>query len=192
MLAKVIRSKRRPTLADAGFTRRVTYVCRKAASIVLGNLAGSWTDAAFQMTAVAGMNERVRKPCYHMVLSWGDGENPRDHEVLAAARAVLRELGWQENQHVLAVHRDRLNVHVHVVLNRVHPLRGKAFSVSHDYARLERACRIIERTFGWPAVHGMGVRAPSRPRVWGQLAMASGSTSRSNGTWAWGRPSSSP
>ena len=154
MLAKVIRSKRRPTLADAGFTRRVTYVCRKAASIVLGNLAGSWTDAAFQMTAVAGMNERVRKPCYHMVLSWGDGENPDDRQVLAAARDVLRRMGWQEHQYVLAVHRDRLNVHVHVVLNRVHPLSGKTFSVSHDYARLELACRVIERAWGWPADRG--------------------------------------
>lgn len=154
MLAKVIRSRSRPTLADTGFARRVTYVCRKATAIVLGNLAGSWTDTAFQMAAVAGMNERVRRPCYHMVLSWGDGENPDDRQVLAAARDVLRRMGWQEHQHVLAVHRDRMNVHVHVVLNRVHPLSGKACSVSHDFARLELACREIERACGWPADRG--------------------------------------
>ena len=46
--------------------------------------------------------------------------------------------------------------------------------------------------WGAPVSQGMGVRAPSRPRVSGQLAMASGSTRRSKGTSACGRPSSSP
>lgn len=154
MLAKVIRSRRRLTPADAGFVRRVTYVCRKATAVVLGHLAGCWPDASFQMAVVAGMNERVRRPCYHMVLSWGDGESPDDRQALAAAQDVLRRMGWQEQQYVLAVHRDRVNVHVHVVLNRVHPVSGKAFSVSHDFARLELACRGTERAFGWPADRG--------------------------------------
>lgn len=173
MLAKVIRSRRRPTPADAGFARRVTYVCRKATAIVLGHLAGCWTDASFQMAVVAGMNERVRKPCYHMVLSWGDGESPDDRQALAAAQDVLRRMGWHEHQYVLAVHRDRLNVHVHVVLNRVHPVSGKALSVSHDFARLELACRVIERAFGWPAdrgrflaeVNGGELRLAPRPKA---------------------------
>ncbi|RJL05507.1 hypothetical protein D3P06_06620 [Paracoccus aestuarii] len=154
MLAKVIAPRRRAAGAESRFAKRIAYVCGKASSIMLGNLAGLWTDAAFQMVAVAGMNQRLRRRCYHMVLSWGDGENPGDKAALAAAWGVLREMGWLRYQYVLAVHRDRRNVHVHVVLNRVDPLTGKTCSISHDYARLERACRVIERKFGWPPDRG--------------------------------------
>ena len=154
MLAKVITPRRRASCAESRFARRVAYACRKATAIALGNLAGLWTDAAVQMEAVGRMNQRLRRKCYHMVLSWGDGENPADEAVLAAAKGVLREMGWQGHQHVMAVHRDRCNTHVHVVLNRVHPLTSKASSISHDYARLERACRVIERQLGWPPDRG--------------------------------------
>ena len=154
MLAKMIRSKRRVAVAETRFDRRVDYVCSKASAIALGNLAGAWTDAAFQMNLVAGGNDRIVRPCRHLVLSWGDGENPADRIALGAARVVLREMGWQQHQYVLAVHRDRRNVHVHVVLNRVHPLTGRACSLSHDYARLERACRLVELAFGWPPDRG--------------------------------------
>ena len=160
MLAKVIGPGRRTVHTESDFTRRVAYVCRKAATIALGHLAGVWRDAAFQMQAVAGMCGRLRRPCYHLVLSWGDGENPDNREAIAAARGVLAEMGWREHQHVLAVHRDRRNVHVHLVLNRVHPLTGKAFATSQDYARLERACRVIEREFGWPPDRGRFLVAP--------------------------------
>ena len=42
------------------------------------------------------------------------------------------------------------------------------------------------------ADQGMGVRAPSRPWVWGQLAMASGSRSRSKGIWPGAGPAPRP
>jgi len=89
-----------------------------------------------------------------MVLSWGDGEAPSDAEALTAGRMVLRQMGWQDHQHVLAVHRDRPNLHLHMVLNRVHPRTGRACALSHDYARLEHACRRVERAFGWPPDRG--------------------------------------
>ena len=54
--------------------------CGKASAIALGNLAGAWTDAAFQMNLVAGGNHRIVRPCRHLVLSWGDGENPTDRK----------------------------------------------------------------------------------------------------------------
>lgn len=93
MLAKMIRSKWRVAVAETRFDRRVDYVCSKASAVALGNLAGAWTDAAFQMNLVAGGNDRIVRPCRHLVLSWGDGENPADRIALGAARAVLREMG---------------------------------------------------------------------------------------------------
>lgn len=155
MIAKVIHPKRRARAgAEDHFAERLRYVCGKAAVVETGNLVGTWPAAAVQMRVVAAASTRVRQPCHHVVLSWGDGEAPSDMAALAAGRMVLRRMGWQEHQHVLAVHRDRPNLHVHLVLNRVHPRTGRTCSLSHDYARLEHACRKTEMAFGWPPDRG--------------------------------------
>ncbi|WP_168201336.1 relaxase/mobilization nuclease domain-containing protein [Qingshengfaniella alkalisoli] len=159
MLAKVIHSRRRHKPSAVSFKALIDYCCGKACIVVTGNLAGDWRDAALQMRVCAGRNARLRDPAYHLVLSWGDGEQPRDAEIIAAARLVIRELDGAAYQYVIAVHRDRRNVHCHIVLNRVHPLTGRALSLSHDYARLELGCRRVEHAFGWPPDRGRFKRA---------------------------------
>ncbi|MEE2860077.1 MAG: relaxase/mobilization nuclease domain-containing protein [Paracoccus sp. (in: a-proteobacteria)] len=155
MIAKVIHPKRRACAgAEDRFAARLRYACGKAAAIETGNLVGTWPAAAVQMRVVAAASARVRQPCHHVVLSWGDGEAPSDTAALAAGRMVVLRMGWQDHQHVLAVHRDRPNLHVHLVLNRVHPRTGRACSLGHDYARLEHACRSTEMVFGWPPDRG--------------------------------------
>lgn len=155
MIAEVIHPKRRARACAADrFAARLRYVCGKAAAIEMGNLVGPWPAAAVQMRVVAAASTRVRQPCHHVVLSWGDGEAPSDTEALAAGRMVLRQMGWRDHQHVLAIHRDRPNLHVHLVLNRVHPRTGRACSLGHDHARLELACRRTELAFGWPPDRG--------------------------------------
>ncbi len=175
MLAKMIRTRRDGLTARAIFASRVGYCCGKASAISSVNLAGDWRDAPMQMAVSAGLNPALRDPSCHFVLSWADGENPRDAEIIAAARIAVRALGASLHQYVTAVHRNRPNVHAHVVLNRVHPLSGKVLSLSHDYARLELACRKIEHRFGWPpdrgrfdhdVVEGEVILVPKAPAHW--------------------------
>ncbi|MCQ0971960.1 relaxase/mobilization nuclease domain-containing protein [Paracoccus sp. TK19116] len=154
MLAKVIKTKRDGLTAKTIFTQRVGYCCEKGCKIVTANLAGDWHEAAAQMAFTAGLNPALRDPSAHIVLTWGDGENPRDAEIIAAARMAMHEMGAARHQHVIAIHRDRLNVHAHIVLNLVHPITGKTLSMRQDYARLELACRRIERRLGWPPDRG--------------------------------------
>lgn len=155
MLAKKIAN--RLVEADAGqnlFHARVRYICSKAIVTRLVNLAGDWPDAARQMQYSAGLNPRLRAPACHLVLSWHETERPTDAQMIAAAGEVMSVLGADEHQRVIAVHRDRDHAHVHVVLNRVHPITGKSLSDSHDHARLELACRRIEQRHGWPQDRG--------------------------------------
>ncbi|TKA96084.1 hypothetical protein FAZ78_13390 [Cereibacter changlensis] len=158
MLAKAIRSKRGSSGIEAQFERRIGYICKgadaKSGAILTRNLAGGWRDAGFQMSATAGLRPRLRSPDYHLVLTWGDGETPANAEVLAAGIEVLRIFGAEEHQCVLAVHRNRPNIHLHALINRVHPLSGVVLSDSHDFARLELACRQVELLFGWPPDRG--------------------------------------
>jgi hypothetical protein len=154
MLAKAIRNRAPDGNVAQDFRARVNYVCAKATTVYLGNLAGTWRDAAFQMRVSAGLNPRLRAPVYHLVLSWAETEQPSDPEVVGAARRVVADLGARAHQFVIAVHHDRVNTHAHVVLNRVHPVSGTSLSLSHDYLRLERACRRVEQTMGWPPDRG--------------------------------------
>lgn len=157
MLAKVIPN--RPPTSDRpqGFRPRVVYACAKVAdmsAIRLLNLCGDWTDAAEVMDFTAALNTRLQTPVCHMVLSWSETEVRSDAETMAAVEAVLEDFGAHGYQAVIALHRDRPCLHVHIILNRVHPITGQALSLSNDYARLERACRRVEHRMGWPADRG--------------------------------------
>ncbi|AUM75799.1 relaxase/mobilization nuclease domain-containing protein [Paracoccus jeotgali] len=154
MLAKAIRNRRSVRDAARDFLRRLRYACAKACAVALQNLAGLWQDATMQMNVAASLNRRVRRPCYHLVLSWPAVETPSDRELIGAAHRAMTEMGASDYQYVIAVHRDTPQIHVHIVLNRIHPETGVTLSLSHDYARLEHACRIIEHAFGWPPDRG--------------------------------------
>ena len=154
MLAKKIRNSPGPVAGRDPFAARVRYICSKAVTARVVNLAGDWPDAARQMQYSAGLNPRLRTPASHLVLSWHGSERPTDAQMIAAAGEVMSVLGADEHQQVIAVHRDRDHAHVHVVLNRVHPISGKTLSDSHDHARLELACRRIEQRHGWPQDRG--------------------------------------
>ena len=154
MLAKAIRNRARDRRSTQEFSARIIYVCEKAEVIRVVNLAGDWRDAVWQMQITADLNRRIRSAVYHCVLAWAEGETPSNAEMIDAACRVVYELGGQAHQFVVAVHRDRPHPHVHIVLNRVNPVNGQVLSLSHDFARLEKACRRIESEMGWPADRG--------------------------------------
>lgn len=154
MLAKKIRNRKPQHGSRQDFGARVAYICAKAEVVELANLAGGWRNAAFQMRISSGLAPRTRSPVYHFVLTWADTEQPTDTEIISAAHHAVRVLGASEHQYVIAIHRDRANTHTHVVLNKVHPITGTTWSASHDFARLEHACRQIEHRMGWPQDRG--------------------------------------
>lgn len=154
MLAKVIMSHPDIYGYRNNFRARVKYVASKATAVAAMNLAGSWQDAARQMEFTAGLNPHARSAAYHFVLTWAETERPTDQQMMIAAKEAIRELGGAEHQAVLAIHKDRPSHHIHIVLNRIHPISGFCLSVSHDYLKLEKVCRRIEHRMSWPADRG--------------------------------------
>ena len=135
--------------ADA-FKPGVAYVCGKATRVALRNIASAdWQDAAVDMCLTSELNSRVRKPYYHLVLSWHELEQPTDDQMVEAADHMIRSLGLEENQIVVGTHHDTKRRHVHLVCNTVHPITGKVWSKSNDHLRIEKACREIELAQGW-------------------------------------------
>lgn len=137
------------------FEPGIGYVCEKARAILLRNLTSeNWRDAAPEMRLTSELSKKVKKPYYHVVLSWHEQERPSDEQMLAAMTQMLEALELEEHQAVIGTHHDREHLHVHAVVNTVHPLTGKAWSKSRDREKAEQACRQIELEQGWTADRG--------------------------------------
>lgn len=95
-------------------------------------------------------NKRVEtcKSC-HYVISFPAGESP-SREVLENIEQVLSTaIGYREHQRLMAVHRDKPHLHMHVVINRIHPQTFRAASVRNDHRVLGQTAAELE------AVHGL-------------------------------------
>ncbi|HEX6373585.1 MAG TPA: relaxase/mobilization nuclease domain-containing protein [Longimicrobium sp.] len=116
--------------------------------------------AARIMSATAHDSERTAAPVYHFSISFDPGD-PVDRESMRrVADRTLRDLGLQDHQALIVAHGDTAHPHVHVVVNRVHPERARAWSNFRDFPRIERSLRAQEVEMGLRVVPGKHARVP--------------------------------
>lgn len=120
-------------------------------------------EIAREMEAAAGGSSRVEKPVYHLSISFGAGDHPTHEQMREAAERVLDQLGLRDHQALLVAHNDTDHPHVHIMVNRVHPETGKAWQTSHDYARIEKVLRSLEKEWGLTPVPGHHAREKGAP-----------------------------
>lgn len=109
----------------------------------------SWETAAAEMNMVAAQSTRCQDPVYHFILSWRENEAPTDAQIFECAEYSIRQLGMEGHQYVTAVHQDTDNTHCHVAVNRVNPVTYKAANLWNDADTLQKACRVLERKYGF-------------------------------------------
>ncbi|MBN3808154.1 TraI/MobA(P) family conjugative relaxase [Paraburkholderia sp. Ac-20347] len=116
----------------------------------------SLDTAHAEMLAVAHRSALVRGPALHIVISWREGEQPETRQALEAGRAALDALGMppEQHQYVIAIHRDTDNVHLHVVVNRVSLVTGRAVHPGLSHLKLDRCMRGLELAQGWQRDRG--------------------------------------
>lgn len=125
------------------------------------NLISQADDAWFEMFATArdqaalkeqsGQSARGRKntkPVLHYTLSWAIGENPTPEHMRETALSSLNMLGLGEHQAVMAAHSDKEHMHVHIVVNTIHPETGLTASLKYTKERLSRWAEAYEREHG--------------------------------------------
>lgn len=135
--------KHRPTPAD-----RVAWVFGH-------NLPDS--DARRAAKIMAGTAERSRRckaPCYHLSINWHPTEQPTPEVMQEIARRTLALAGLDEHQALIMGHGDTMHRHLHMMINRVHPGTGRAWSTSHDYRRFDRIMKQLSEEFGFRYVPG--------------------------------------
>lgn len=109
----------------------------------------SWETAAAEMNMVAAQNSRCVDPVYHFILSWRENELPTDAQIFECATHSIRQLGLEGHQYVTAIHQDTDNTHCHVAVNRINPQTLKAANLWNDADTLQKACRVLERKYGF-------------------------------------------
>ncbi|WP_205182560.1 TraI/MobA(P) family conjugative relaxase [Burkholderia sp. LMG 13014] len=146
----------------AGFGELTTYVAKqtnddgehKCTAVLLQHLT-SLDTAAAELYAVAAKNSRVADPVLHMIVSWPEHERPDNEAMFAAARRLLKAIHLDEHQAVMAIHNDTDNIHVHIEVNRVHPVTFKSQPLPWLHKTLHREARHIEIDNNWHHDNGL-------------------------------------
>ena len=104
-----------------------------------------------EMIALAEESVQSKMSVAHWVLSWKDGEQPTPEKVDFAVRYFLQLMEWKDHQTFYAVHKNTDNLHVHILVNRVHPdtLKVHRPNRGFDIDRAHLAIAKLERIQGW-------------------------------------------
>jgi hypothetical protein len=104
-----------------------------------------------EMIALAQDAARSSDPVNHYILSWREGEVPVPEQIEQAVTLLMEEQGLEDHQVVYGLHADTDNLHLHIVVNRVHPetLRVTKIHNGFDVEAVHRAVARIEHAQGW-------------------------------------------
>ena len=108
--------------------------------------------AATLMAATAELSKRCRTACYHMSINWHPDEQPTPEIMQEIARKTLILAGLAEHQALVMGHGDKPHNHLHIMLNRVHPETGLAWSTAHDYRRFDAIMKQLSEDYGFQHV----------------------------------------
>ncbi len=106
---------------------------------------------------------------YHVAITWKEGEHPTRAQAERACLHVMQSLGYAEHQAAWAIHRDTDNDHVHLVVNKVHPVSATVRQppFRRDYFILDKCMRELEIEFGYGRANGPWITldTPEGPRI---------------------------
>lgn len=121
---------------------------------------------ADELKAASGIGNGGRKskigPVYHVILSWAEGQKPTPEQQQEAARSMLRAVGLEQAQVLIAAHNDNGKEHIHLMVNLVDPETGKRFSLSNDHKRMETWAYEYEKAAGEVLVAKRAEKAEGR------------------------------
>jgi hypothetical protein len=106
-------------------------------------------DAISEVLATQFSNKRARgDKTFHLVVSFRAGEQPGDSTLRAIEARICAGLGYGEHQRVSAVHNDTDNLHLHIAINKIHPVRHTMHEPYYSHQTLAELCATLERDYG--------------------------------------------
>lgn len=102
-----------------------------------------------EIKATQDTNVRAKSDkTYHLVVSFREGERPTDEQLEDIEKEVCRAIGLGDHQRISVLHTDTDNPHLHIAINKVHPVSFKNVELIKDHYRLDEACALLEKKHG--------------------------------------------
>ena len=140
----------------AGLVKYITDEQNKQERILFQSVTNCHSDdprvAALEVANTQAQNKRATSDkTYHLIISFPAGETPSGEVLKAVEARICEGLGFGEHQRVSAVHHDTDNLHIHVAINKIHPMRYTLHEPYNDYWTRGQLCDKLEREFGLQA-----------------------------------------
>ena len=101
--------------------------------------------AVREIEATQARNTRSKMDkTYHLIVSFREDERIERKQLVDIEDAVCQTIGLGDHQRVSAVHRDTDNLHIHIAINKIHPVNHRAIEPYYDYIKLDQACAELE------------------------------------------------
>jgi len=112
-------------------------------------MATSLRDAITEVLATQQMNTRARgDKTYHLIVSFRAGEQPSADTLRLIETRICAGLGYADHQRISAVHTDTDNLHIHIAINKIHPVRHTMHEPYYPHRTLAELCAALERDCG--------------------------------------------
>lgn len=91
---------------------------------------------------------KLKKSVFAYSLAWHPEQTPTKEDMLQAAKESLAALGLSEHEAMIAEHLDEPQPHLHIVVNKVHPLTGLVAKLKYTKDKLSDFAHKLERKEG--------------------------------------------
>lgn len=153
MIAKAIPMK---TAEKSHFAKLVAYITdeqdtpfRLGAVTVTNCYNDEAEDAVLEVLNTQMQNRRATSDkTYHLIVSFRAGEEPSTETLKTIEDEICTGLGFKDHQRVSAVHCDTENLHIHIAINKVHPVKHTIHNPFQDYKTLAKLCANLEQQYG--------------------------------------------
>lgn len=92
--------------------------------------------------------DKVEKPVIAYSLAWHPEQTPDKPTMLEAAKQSIKALKLEGHEAFIVAHNDEQQPHVHVVINRIHPLTGLAANLHRSKRKLSDWARKFQKQEG--------------------------------------------
>ena len=158
MIAKIIPIK---SVRKSNYSALIQYLTdpqdksERVSQIKVSNCySDDLTAALIEIQNTQEMNKRAKsdKTC-HLVLSFPEGERLSFSDLNAIEEQFCDALGFTGHQRISVIHIDTNNLHMHIAINKIHPINLTIHNPYYDYKKVAKLCEQIEQEYGLTKVN---------------------------------------
>ena len=100
-----------------------------------------------EATQARNTRSKIDKTC-HLIVSFKEDEIIERKQLLDIEDEICQAIGFGDHQRVSTAHQDTDNQHIHIAINKIHPISHRAIEPYYDYIKLDKACAELEFKHG--------------------------------------------